>query len=48
MSRDPRPLRSVRVEDDLWQQALTAAEKRSEPLSEAIRRMLRQYVARTK
>jgi len=41
-----RPLRSVRVEDALWQAASEVAAGRGESLSEAIRRFLRGYVKR--
>lgn len=39
-------LRNVRVEDDLWQRAKDAADKRNESLSEVIRAALERYVKR--
>jgi antitoxin component of RelBE/YafQ-DinJ toxin-antitoxin module len=38
------PNRAVRVPDDLWEEAQRVAADRGEPLSEAIRRFLREYV----
>lgn len=37
------PARSVRVPDDVWAAAHAEAERRGEPLSEAILRFLRRY-----
>lgn len=40
-------IRTVRVDDELWDAATKAAKERNETLSEAIRRFLRGYVRRT-
>lgn len=40
--------RSVRVPDDLWEEAQAIAEARGEPLSEVIRQALEEYVKRAK
>lgn len=42
----PDKIRTVRVDDALWTAAATAAEKRGETISEAVRRFLRGYVRR--
>lgn len=39
-------IRTVRVDDQLWQEANDAARARGESVSEAIRRFLRGYVRR--
>ena len=44
--RLPRPRRSIRVEDDLWDAAMRKAEERGDVLSEEIRAFLKRYVAR--
>lgn len=41
------PIRTLRVDAKLWQEASAAAKERGETLSEAIRRFLRGYVRRT-
>lgn len=41
------PLRSVRVPDDLWHAAQSAAAENGEALSDVIRAALDQYVRRT-
>jgi predicted HicB family RNase H-like nuclease len=40
----PRKSRNVRVEDELWEAALAAAEDQNRKLSEEIRRFLEDYV----
>lgn len=37
------PLRNIRVDDELWNAAMAAAEARGESLSEAIRKFLKRY-----
>ena len=44
MSGGPRALRSVRVEDSLWEKAKVAAAGNGDTLSEVIRQALWQYV----
>ncbi len=44
--RPPRKARAVRVEDELWEAGLAAAEQRGEILSEVIREALKRYVAK--
>ena len=46
LDRDPRrtPARSVRVPDNEWHAATEVAAARGEPVSEVIRRALREYV----
>jgi hypothetical protein len=39
------PLRSVRIDDELWQRAGAKAEAFREPLSEVLRRALEEYAA---
>lgn len=41
-------LRNIRVDDELWEAAMKAAEARGENLSEAIRAFLTRYVKRSK
>lgn len=44
MPNQPRtPIRTVRIEDDRWQPALAAAEKRGDTLSEVLRSALDFY-----
>ena len=38
------PLRSLRVDDELWESAKAEAAKRQETVTDAIRRGLREYV----
>lgn len=38
------PRRTIRVDDDLWNAALAAAEARGESLPEEIRNFLEQYI----
>lgn len=40
------PTRTLRVSDDLWQQALKKAEARGETLSDVMRKALQRYVSR--
>lgn len=42
--RPKTPRRSVRISDRLWEQALNAAERREETVSEVVRRALEEYV----
>ena len=42
--RPPRRLRSVKVEDDLWDAAKAKADERGDVLSEVIREALKRYV----
>jgi len=44
--RPPRKARAVRVEDELWEAAQAAAERRGEVLSEEIRKFLQRYAAK--
>lgn len=44
MSKGPTPLRAVRIDDDLWQPALTIANERGEHLSDIIRAALVAYI----
>lgn len=46
MSTPPKRNRVIRVEDDLWEAAKTAAEERHDNLSEEIRRFLLRYIKR--
>jgi antitoxin component of RelBE/YafQ-DinJ toxin-antitoxin module len=39
------PIRTVRVDDGLWEEAQAAASERGENLSDVIREALRQYVS---
>lgn len=41
--REPMKNRVIRVEDDIWDAAMRAADANDEYLSEAIRRMLERY-----
>lgn len=41
------PIRTVRVDAQLWREATNTARARGETLSEAIRRFLRGYVRRS-
>lgn len=41
---DGTPLRNVRVETDLWQQAKDKATAEGETVSDVVRRALREYV----
>ena len=46
MPNKPRtPHRSVRVDDDLWEQAKRAASDQGEAVSDVVRRALEKYVA---
>jgi len=38
--------RAIRIEDDLWEQALEIAREREETVSEVVRRALERYVKR--
>lgn len=38
------PVRTVRIDDELWAKVIEAAAERGEPVSEAIRRALERYV----
>lgn len=40
------PLRAMRIPDDEWQAALTAAEARGETVTAVVREALRRYVRR--
>ena len=42
--RQPMPIRSVRVADNVWTAAQTKADERNENLSEVIRRALERYL----
>ena len=44
MPRQPRPLRNVRIEDQLWQAAQERAEAEGKYLSEVIRELLQAWV----
>jgi antitoxin component of RelBE/YafQ-DinJ toxin-antitoxin module len=44
MSGGPRPLRSVRVEDSLWEAAKGAASENGDTISDIIRQALWQYI----
>ncbi len=46
MPRQPRPLRNVRIEDQLWQAAQARAEAEGKYLSEVIRELLQGWVDR--
>lgn len=48
VTRPPRPARSIRVEDQLWDAALDKAGERGEVLSEEIRKFLTTYINRKK
>lgn len=38
-------IRSVRVDDELWEEGMRAAQKRDESLSDVLRRALADYIA---
>lgn len=40
------PLRSIRIDDDLWSAARAAADREGTTVSEVVRAALREYVAR--
>lgn len=44
-NQEKTPRRSVRVDDELWQDAQFEAERRGETVSDAVRRALREYVS---
>lgn len=45
-NQEKTPRKTFRCDDDLWQQALAVAKARDEHLSDALRRFLKQYVAK--
>jgi hypothetical protein len=44
--REPMPLRSVRVPNNVWEAAQAKADERGENLSEVIRKALERYAKR--